>query len=354
MSLGPEIHDAAAALTVASSYAEAYNYRRAEEVLRAALVHNPHHAALLTELARVQHLAGDNIAAKKSVREVLALNPEDAYAMRIYAVVLDGLGHRYEGLSWARRAVEAAPLDHSTHYEYARLLAQSSDAQGALPVAKEALRLAPENADAHDLLGVILGMLGRREESTAAHQEALRLQPGHARAVANIAVNHANSRRLFSALTGFREAAQLDPHLGDDARKAITQVVRAWLTLATVVAWAALWLSVQIQSHTDAVSSAARVIAGLGSLIMLVMFGWLARSLPRHLWGSIVRQREFRSLQIYLGLGLVVMGVMGAFALGAPINIWILGGALLATVAVSWIAPRFDQDWLDKVRNEKH
>jgi tetratricopeptide (TPR) repeat protein len=344
MTLGPEIHDAGAAITLANGYAEARNYRRAEEVLRSALVHDPHNAALLTELARVQHLAGDNVEAERSILAALTATPESAYAMRIYASVLDGLGRRYEGLTWARRAVEAAPWDHLTHYEYARLLTMSSDAMGALPVAKEALRLAPESADVHDLLGVVLGMLGRREESTAQHQEALRLQPGHARALANIAVNHANSRRLFSALTGFRQAAQLDPHLGDEARKGITATVRMWLSVATLVAWVALWLAVQIQRNDDAVSSGARVIAGLGALIMLVMFGWLVRSMPRQLWASVLRQREYRSLQIYLGLGVVVMCVMGAFAVGAPVNIWILGGALLITVVVSWVAPRFDKD----------
>jgi tetratricopeptide (TPR) repeat protein len=344
MSLGPGIHDAGAALTLANGYAEARNYRRAEEVLRSALVHNPHNAALLTDLARVQHLAGDNVEAQRSILAALTATPESTYAMRIYASVLDGLGRRYEGLTWARRAVETAPLDHLTHYEYARLLTRSSDAAGALPVVKEALRLAPGSADAHDLLGVVLGMLGRREESTAAHQEALRLQPGHARALANIAVNHANSRRLFSALTGFREAAQLDPHMGDDARKGITATVRMWLNVATLVAWVALWLAVQIQRNDDSVSSGARVVAGVGAIIMLVMFGWLVRSLPPNLWGPVLRQPESRSLQIYLGLAVVVMCVMGAFALGAPVNIWILGGALLLTVVASWIAPRFDKD----------
>ena len=264
--------------------------------------------------------------------------------MRIYAVVLVALGRRREGLSWARRAVDAAPHDHTTHYEYARLLAVAGDAAAALPVATEALRLAPANADAHDLMGVILGILGRRAESTAEHEEALRLEPGHARALANIAVNRANSRNLSGALAGFSEAAQLDPHIGDEVRKNITATVRAWLSWTTLAAWAALWLSVRIQEHADATSSGARFVAGLGCIVMLVMFGWLARSLPRNLWAPILRQREFRSLKIYLGLGVVVLGVLGPFALGAPVNFWVLLGALLITVVVSWVAPRFDND----------
>jgi tetratricopeptide (TPR) repeat protein len=229
------------------------------------------------------------------------------------------------------------------HHESARLLANAGDAAAALPVATEAIRLAPDDADAHDLMGVILGMLGRKAESTAAHQEALRLHPGHARAVANIAVNRANSRNLSGALAGFSQAAQLDPHIGDEVRKNITATVRAWLSWTTIAAWAALWLSVQIQGRAEGTSSGARFVAGLGCIVMVVMFGWLVRSLPRNLWAPILRQREFRSLKIYLALGVVVLGVLGTFALGVPVNFWVLFGTLLITVVVSWTATRFDK-----------
>jgi tetratricopeptide (TPR) repeat protein len=333
------------ALTLANGYMEARNYRRAEEVLRSALVHYPHNGRLLTELARAQHFLGDNKAAERSVCLAAALDPEDAYPMRIYASILDALGRRRESLTWARKAVDAAPLDHTTHYEYARILATAGDPASALPVVTEAARLAPTDADAHDLMGNILGMLGKWAESTAAHEEALRLQPGNARALHNIAVNRANRRNLSGALAGFTQAAQLDPHIGDAARKSITATVRMWLGWMTIVAWAALWLSVQIErNNTGETSSGARVIAGLGFIVLLVMFAWLARSLPRNLWAPVLSQREFRSLKIYLGLGVLVLGVLGALAVGAPVNFWVLAGALLITVVVSWVAPRFDKD----------
>jgi hypothetical protein len=132
--------------------------------------------------------------------------------------------------------------------------------------------------------------------------------------------------------------------------------VRQWMSWTTVAAWAALWLINQVERNNDGptTTSGARVIAGLGFVVLVVMFGWLARSVPRNLWGPMLRQREFRSLKIYLGLGVVVLGVLGAFAAGALVNFWVLAGALLVTVVVSWVAPRFDKDWLDKVRFDKH
>jgi tetratricopeptide (TPR) repeat protein len=354
VTLEPGMDNAEHAMTLASGYMEAHNYRRAEEVLREALVHDPHNASLLTELARAQHLSGDNNAAQRSALAALTVSPENAYAMSIYASILVELGRHTEGLEWARRAVNTAPLHPGMHYEYARLLAFGGLAADALPVVDEALRLAPAEADAHDLRGVILSMLGRRKESTAEHEEALRLEPGHARAVANMAANRANSRNLSAALAGFAEAGRLDPHIGDDLRRNITATVRQWLSWTTVAAWAALWFSVQLHKDGEPASPAARVITGIGCVVLVVMFGWLARSLPRHLWGPVVRQREFRSLQIYLGLGVLVLGVLGTFTLGVPISGYVLLGTLLITIAVSWLAPRFDKDWRDKADTEKH
>ena len=118
-----------------------------------------------------------------------------------------------------------------------------------------------------------------------------------------------------------------------------------WLSWTTIAAWAALYISVRIQrDNADAASPGARIVAGLGCIVMLVMFGWLVRSLPRNLWGPVLRQREFRSLKIYLALGVVVLGVLGVFTLGVPVNYWVQLGALLITVVVSWIATRFDKD----------
>lgn len=340
---GQDMHDAGSAIALANRYLAAKNYRRAEEVLRSALLHNPHNSDLLIELARAQHLRGDNDVAERTARDVLSVAPEDAYPMRIYASILVDLEREQEAVSWARRAVDAAPLDHATHYEYARILLAAGRAAEALPVATETLRMAPDDADTHDLMGVVLGMLGRRAESTAEHEAALRLQPGHARALANIAVNRANSRNLSGALAGFREAGRLDPHIGAEIRSNITATVRMWLGCTILAAWVALYLLVRIQEHADRASLGARIVAGVGVVVVVAMFGWLIRHLPRNLWAPVLRQPEFRSLKIYLGVSILVLGVLGAFALGAPLNIWVLVATLLTTVIASWVAPRFDR-----------
>src|SRR5207249_11473855 len=134
MTTGPDIHDIWHTVTLANRYMDARNYRRAEEVVRSALVHNPHSARLLTELARAQFFRGGHKAAERSVVGALTATPNDAYPMRIYAAILVELGRKDEATSWARRAVDAAPLDSSMYDEYARDLAIAGRASDSLPV----------------------------------------------------------------------------------------------------------------------------------------------------------------------------------------------------------------------------
>jgi len=323
---------------LAIGYLEARNYQRAEEVLRSALTHNPQDVMLLTEMARTKFLMGDHRGAERFALQALALEPENGYPMRIYAATLGALGRRKEALSWAQRAIDAAPLDYLTHYEYAMLLVNGSDkaaAETALPVVTEALRLGPDDADCHNLLGLVLGRLGRTAESTAAYREALRLDPEHAWALHNIAVNRANRRRLSSALAGFREAASLDPGIGDHVRRNITETVFGWLRWMAFVAWLVLYLCERLDDKSP---GSARIIAACGATVMLVLFVWLLRSLPRQTWRSVLRrQQKSIILALYFGWCAVVTGVLGAMAVGVPIGSGGLLIVLLITVVLTWV-----------------
>ena len=179
-------------------------------------------------------------------------------------------------------------------------------------------------------MGMVLSGLGRSAESTAEYQEALRLQPGHAMALHNIAVNQLHSRKLSSALSGFREAARLDPGIGDLARQNITSTVHKWLSWTTLLAWAALNISVRMQHEGEATTPGPRIVAGCAAVVLLGLFVWLARSLPWTTWRSLLinRQRKFLALKLYIGLSVFVLAVLGAFALGAPIGYWYMLGAL--------------------------
>ena len=144
----------------------ARNYQRAEEVLRSALTQNPQDVMLLTEMARTKFLMGDHGAAERfALQGGWHFEPENGYPMRIYAATLGALGRRKEALSWAQRAIDAAPLDYLTHYELRFDAAGQRGRQGRCggePCrwSTEALRLGPDDADCHNLLGLVLGRPG--------------------------------------------------------------------------------------------------------------------------------------------------------------------------------------------------
>ena len=339
MTLDPEVNNTESAMTLAQAYLDAGNYRRAEEVLKSALTESPQDAMLLTAVALAQHLLGDYAAAERSALGALAVAPGEADPMRVYAAVLGSLGRNQEALSWARRAVDAAPLDPSTHYTYAGILLNAGDAEAALPVATESLRLQPADADNHNMVGMVLCELGRSAESTAEYEEALRLEPGHALALHNIAVNHAKRKKFSSALAGFREAARLDPGIGDRVRHNVNATVLAWLRWMSFLAWVLLWVCVRFEHNAETTNPAPRIIAGCGAGLLLVLFVWLARSLPRTIWRSVFRRQDgFLALRIYIVLCAFVIGVLGAFGLGAPVSDGLLVVALLMTVVASWVA----------------
>ena len=78
------------------------------------------------------------------------------YPMRVYAAVLDALGRKREGLSWARRAVDAAPWITRCTTSTPGSCSTPAMPTAALPVATEAMRLPPDDADAHNLMGMVL------------------------------------------------------------------------------------------------------------------------------------------------------------------------------------------------------
>ena len=181
-------------------------------------------------------------------------------------------------------------------------------------------------------------------ESTAEYQEALRLEPEHAWALHNIAVNQANRKKFSSALAGFRDAARMDPGIGDRVRYNITATVLAWLRWMSFLAWALLWICVRFEDNVEDSNPAPRIIAGSGAAVLLVLFVWLARSLPHTIWRSVFRRQEqFLALRIYIVLCAFVIGVLGAFGLGVPISNGLLMAALVITVVASWVA-----SWLDR------
>jgi Flp pilus assembly protein TadD len=315
--------DADAAVNISESYFATGNYRRAEEVVGAALATNPHHPRLLTAYARAKLGQSDYAAAANSAHAALAVAPENEHAMRVYSRVLELQGRMPEALWMAWRTATAHPDSHLAHQNYARLLEATGRRTEAMTVINEALRLNPLDADALNLRGDIFLGLGQVGLAEADFREVLRLNPENAEAVHNLARLKYVRGRWWSAINGFLGAGRLDPAYGDVARKnvgvALTGVLRRCTWLVLIVGFAVI---VTFTQHEDGGATVIpRIVAGVGAVLLLVTFTRVMHELPRRTLKSVVRQRQMLAVRIVQLFAGVVFGaataIMGAMTVPA-------------------------------------
>jgi tetratricopeptide (TPR) repeat protein len=336
--------DVDAAVALACAYADAKNYARAEQVLRDALTTSPDSADLLANLARIQVLVEDYPSAASTAYAALAIAPEYGFAMRMYAIALEGIGRLGDALQVAWRGATSNPHDRLAHYVYAELLLKARRPWDALYVVGEVLRLEPANTDSHVLHGQVLARLGRHQESTAAYEEALRLDPSNAAAVHNIAVNRLGRNRWLTALRGFRGAARLDPHLGDLVRRNISVALSRLLRLSTAFAAAVAFfvvLSSDATLHRESSATGLRITVGVVSVALLGYMVWVSRVVPIRTWRSVLAKRSVLVLRIILAICAIAVGTLtvagGEANVTSGLGSFLLFGVFGVSV-IGWLA----------------
>jgi Flp pilus assembly protein TadD len=304
---------------VVRAYLETGNYERARELLRGLLSQHPSSPDLLKLDAHTEYMLENYPRTEQSAQAALAIDPSDEWAMRLYALALDGLGHQDEALWMAWRTVIAHPNLPVTHWLYARLLYGTRKFSAALVVVQEALRLKPEYVEALALRGAILKGLGRIEESSESYRQALVLDPDDAIVLHNLALNRLRRGRFSAALQGLLGAAGLDPKLGDLARGNIGVVLAKMLSRAAILcaALGVAILVVGVAASDGAATAQPRVVAGLITAALIVALTWTARAVPRRVVKSVLRKRP----------SIVIRLVHALLAAGVGLWITVLGGA---------------------------
>jgi Flp pilus assembly protein TadD len=327
--------DADAVVNVAETYLATGHYRRAEEMLGAALATDPQHPRLLTAYARAKLGQSDYVSAASSAHAALAVAPENEYAMRVYSRALELQGRIPEALWMAWRTATTHPLSDLAHHNYARLLEEAGRPAEAMTAVNEALRLNPFDVDALNLRGDIYVDLGQIDPAEADYRQALQLNPEDATAVHNLArLKYARGRR-WSAIYGFLGAGRLDPSYGDVVRQnvgvVLTGVLRrsAWLVLIVAIAVIATY---NLHEHGGA-TVVPRTIAGVGAVLLLVTYTRVMHRLPRRTLKSVLRQRQILAIRILQLFSGVVFGAQTAM-LGALTVPAVLASVLLLSLPV--------------------
>ncbi len=198
-------------ITLAETYRNLGEPKRAEGCCRTALKLNPDYPEALCTLGLVLQASGRPAAAVEQFRRALEIRPGFAQAHRDLAMALRELGCQDEALEHLRAAVAMAPRYPAARSALCLLLLDRGEAEEAVVHGQQAVKLQPDIAIYHHNLGNALHRLGRSGEARGAYLEALRLDPDLAHAHLQIGLTLKSDGQLAEAEPWFKQAIELEP-----------------------------------------------------------------------------------------------------------------------------------------------
>ena len=297
-----------------------HNEARAE--LAAHLARQPDSVLGLCMLAHCELEAGEPRAALAATGRVVAVAPEEEWALRIRALALVRLRRYRDARAAAKAAVRADPDNWRTHHVRAMVYSETAAYEEALEMARQAVELAPLEADVHVILGLALAGLGRDDEARAAYLEALRIDPESAPALNNLAAADINSARIGRAARNVAAGLRLAPNDETIQRNLDVMAVQLLRRLLLLVGFGLLPITL-VPAAVD-YAWWARAATGTVLLCLYGVVPWTTlRHLPtgarRHLRGL---PRRMPTAERWLGVMLVVLGTLSLYLSFAPGPAW--------------------------------
>jgi tetratricopeptide (TPR) repeat protein len=153
--------------------------------------------------------------AEQLYRRVLQVDPNQAEALRILALIACQTGRGHEAVDNLRAVLRSRPRWADAHNDLGMVFISQMRLPEAAASFREAVRLQPDLAAAHNNLGNALRELGRPAEAAASLREAVRLVPGYAEAHYNLALALAADSRSDEALASFEQSVRLKPEYAE-------------------------------------------------------------------------------------------------------------------------------------------
>jgi predicted O-linked N-acetylglucosamine transferase (SPINDLY family) len=157
--------------------------------------------------------AGRLEEAEASYREMLAGDPDHAYANNNLAILLRMQSRFEEAIVLYRRAIAAMPEEAAFRSNLVGALTSSARFAEALESARAALVLDPGNATGWFNLGLATLSLGDRRGAEEAYHRALKIDPRLGEAYSNLADLYQARGDLAIAERNYRAAISFKPHL---------------------------------------------------------------------------------------------------------------------------------------------
>jgi predicted O-linked N-acetylglucosamine transferase (SPINDLY family) len=202
---------------LASCLAEARALRRAErlpearEAYRRALALAPAEAAVLGEMALVEHRLGDVAAGRDLIARALAIEPRNCDLQVAQAALLLDAGDAAAAAAVLRDVVAGAPELVTAWQRLGSALRTLGRHEEAGAAYERVIALVPERDDAYNGLGVCLEALGRPVEALASYRRAVAARPGNHQAQRNAGKLLAEQGDLAAGMAAQRRALALAP-----------------------------------------------------------------------------------------------------------------------------------------------
>ena len=158
---------------------------------------------------------GDLRGAEQIFRAILAKDRHHAGALNNLALLRLAQGKLDEAIQLIRQALKRNPNSPEAQYNLANALAASGRADDAVKRYKKAISLRPGYVDARNNLGLLLNRLGRHDEAIAQFERALAAAPDHVQAHNNLGLALQAVRRYEEAVGHFERAVALAPNAAE-------------------------------------------------------------------------------------------------------------------------------------------
>lgn len=186
-------------------------YDQAERTCRRLVGERPGFLAGHISLARIAVEQNDLGQAEAHLVTALAIEPENAEALRALGFVLAARRQYAEAIEHYERSLAVRPDHAETHTNLGAALMATGQRDEAMHHHRRALELDPDLADAHVNLGLALFEQQNAAEAMTHYREALRIDPGHADAHHNLAVVLAAGDQVDAALEQYEQALAARP-----------------------------------------------------------------------------------------------------------------------------------------------
>lgn len=162
-------------------------------------------------LAIQHHRAGDLAAAAAIYRQILAVDPANANAMRLLGLVSHQRGQNQAALELLTWAIQLSPDSSSCYTDYGKVLRVLGRFDEAVAAHHRAIEINPNDAVAWNSLAHTLIGLGRHDEAIQAWEQAVRLRPDECGFRSNLAGGLLDQGRLDEAIACLEGAIKLNP-----------------------------------------------------------------------------------------------------------------------------------------------